>query len=491
MKYPHQIILMLTALPMILLACSSNNNTSSADGQQSARNIVWEACEPVPTLECGSMEVPIDYAMPDGDTLNLALVRKPASSTIRRGFLVINPGGPGEPGTDVIYGVEGSEGLGPAVLYEYDLISFDPRGTGGSAPIDCSEFIPTDRIVYPTTRSDLNKFYSDSTALASACHEKYGDYLLHIGSNNVVRDMEEMRKALHQENPLDDKMNFFGQSYGTRLASLYLQNYPEHSGRMVLDAAVPPTPNLLAQGVDMLPVLQRLMNNLLAQCTDIDPDCNPDDLATTLQNRIDFLLENNLEEEFQIYVLIAILAGQNPAFGQIALQPLMEYLATNDIQILSEFLEELTAQIGGDVTGGPDTKAKEAIMCADEPTRPTLDSMAPLLASYNAISNLYAEPQILSAASCAGWPEAINPIPEIATNQAPPSLVIGGTNDPNTPFIWSVQLTGAIGGALIRSQHLGHTIAFLGGSQCVDDIASQFLQDGVLPSDVDVCVVEE
>ena len=57
------------------------------------QEIAWQACG---EDECGTLEVPVDYADPSGDTLTLSIARVPAGDEDQRiGPLFVNPGGPG------------------------------------------------------------------------------------------------------------------------------------------------------------------------------------------------------------------------------------------------------------------------------------------------------------------------------------------------------------------------------------------------------------
>ncbi|MFD0659538.1 hypothetical protein [Thermocatellispora tengchongensis] len=51
-------------------------------------------------------------------------------------MLLINPGGPGIAGLGAPALVSGNPAL-KDVAEHYDLVGFDPRGTGASSPIDC------------------------------------------------------------------------------------------------------------------------------------------------------------------------------------------------------------------------------------------------------------------------------------------------------------------------------------------------------------------
>ncbi len=96
----------------------------------------WSACERDDDLECATLTVPVDYTDPGGDTVGIALLKLPATRPSERiGSLVVNPGGPGAPGTS--YAAAAGVVFRPALYQRYDIVGFDPRGTGSSDPVDC------------------------------------------------------------------------------------------------------------------------------------------------------------------------------------------------------------------------------------------------------------------------------------------------------------------------------------------------------------------
>ncbi len=91
-----------------------------------------EAPEPLPDgtrWQCATMRTPLDWDKPAGETIDLALIRAAsrADAADRIGSLLFNFGGPGESGVATLPAL--------AADYEqlrsrYDLVSFDPRGSG-------------------------------------------------------------------------------------------------------------------------------------------------------------------------------------------------------------------------------------------------------------------------------------------------------------------------------------------------------------------------
>ena len=202
---------------------------------RSAPSITWSKCQiDVPRLDCGKIQVPIDYAKPNGDNFTLFISRlKVANTTSRVGSLVFNPGGPGSGASDIVSATaQGAKGFFSASLLDsYDIIGLDPRGTGESSAVQCDPDIFNERIpVFPKTEDDFNKLVSRNKAFAQSCRQKTGLLFEHLDTTHCVKDIELVRQALD-----DGKLNFLGLSYGTQIGAAYAELYPENVGRMVLD----------------------------------------------------------------------------------------------------------------------------------------------------------------------------------------------------------------------------------------------------------------
>ncbi len=416
----------LVACVVLLGACSSDDTTT-----EQSSSLIWRSCTNDSALECATLKVSRDYNNEQAGQINIALNRLPAIDQPAVGSLLFNPGGPGGSGVEVLEILTEVETIPESVRQQYDLIGFDPRGIGGSTPVECSEFGIEDIGIYLRTTDDIESFVQDSTDIASRCSEKYGDYLQQLGSLNVVRDMESIRIALG-----DDKLNFIGYSYGTRLAALYLQTYPDNSGAFVLDGSLLPVSTVAPLTEGALPAMQRNLEAMLQQCTRTDPDCQPEVLQQLLIDKVEILLNEGDESEFELVGELVLSGTQEPVLGSLLIAPLMQYLQQGDtsgLQVLVQLLNS-PADVNEDEEDDDDdsTTAQNAVLCADDAHRPTVTELTDALPRYNALSDLFAEAYLGQAGVCVGWPESIEPLPLIATGTAPASLVIGGTSDAQT-----------------------------------------------------------
>ncbi|WP_026316872.1 alpha/beta hydrolase [Actinokineospora enzanensis] len=203
--------------------------------------IAWGTCAS-PGLarrgaQCGFLEVPLDYAKPTGTKIKLAVSRIKAKVPAEQyqGIMLTNPGGPGGSGLTLsVLGEYVPNNAGAA----YDWIGFDPRGVGSSQPsLSCDgSYFGYNRPNYVPITSKLEKTWLDRTkGYAKACTTAGGDLLDHVKTTDTVSDMDVLRKALGQ-----DKLNFYGFSYGTYLGQVYATLYPNRVRRMVLDGNVDP-----------------------------------------------------------------------------------------------------------------------------------------------------------------------------------------------------------------------------------------------------------
>src|SRR5271154_4383281 len=95
----------------------------------------WHSCQSV-AARCTSVEVPVNYGQPDGRKIPLAVIEEPAADPgADDGVLMVNPGGPGESGVEILAVYAAL--MPPEVRDHFDLVSFDERGTGESDPLDC------------------------------------------------------------------------------------------------------------------------------------------------------------------------------------------------------------------------------------------------------------------------------------------------------------------------------------------------------------------
>ncbi len=184
----------------------------------------------------------------------------------RLGSLVFNFGGPGDAGTTTLPGF--ATQIPADIRARYDLVSFDPRGTGSSRPVKCVDNATADRLnaVDPTPNSDadLQSFYDgthEPVDLVARCVARNGTWLAQLGSRNVARDLDRLRGALR-----DDTLTYLGFSYGTVIGAVYAQMFPDRVGKMVLDSPVDLSATPLEELRGNSDGFEQALDDFLADC---------------------------------------------------------------------------------------------------------------------------------------------------------------------------------------------------------------------------------
>ncbi|CAM5651749.1 proteinase [Streptomyces spiroverticillatus] len=445
-------------------------------------------------MECSRLTVPIDYANPGLGTVDLAVgrYRTSGADTDRKGSLVFNFGGPGASGlTTLAEAKDTYKSLGK----RYDLVSFDPRGVGRSAPVTCgkeAEGELEEGDGAPQTPADGQKLdagelVKEAKEIAAGCAKHTGKLLPHVGTINVSRDMDVLRQALG-----DEKLNYMGISYGTRLGSVYAAQFPEKSGRLVLDAVDTLTENSRVSGLNQARAFQQAFDTFLATCAEqYKKDCplgsTVKDATGTVDRVVASLGKAPLKakdgSEFGVAELrsamsMAMYAPQ--AWGALAFG-IAEIDKNRDPAILAE-LNEL-----GDMSGNGD-EAILAVNCADDPDRTPLtdEELARIEKDFTQASPDFGRDMIGGAISCTGWPAGTDFIRTLENVKAPKVLLIGTKGDPATPYRWTEETAQRLGNAVVlRYDGEGH--GAYASSPCIREKTDAYLVDGTLPEDGTAC----
>ncbi|MEY8039811.1 alpha/beta hydrolase [Saccharopolyspora cebuensis] len=445
-----------------------------------------------PGLECARMEAPVDYADPDGPTLSLGVLRRPAADQQDRiGSLVVNPGGPGASGMSSAATMSAAV-AGGELGERFDFVGFDPRGVGASEPaVQCltgperdAERLDSDA---DTSPSGVAETEQEARAYAAKCAERSGTELLaNIGTRDVARDLDVLRSVLG-----DPKLTYLGFSYGTRIGSEYAEEFPGNVRALLLDGAIDPTQSavdsLVAQGAGF----QRAFDDFAVWCTR-RPDCALGDDPGAAVRRFQQLTRPLVDQP------VPAGRGRQLSYGDAttaAVQALYapslwEYLdlglrglRDGDGEMLLALADQYYQRgAGGNYANTMD--AFDAVHCVDDAR--VLDpavlreadrryrEAAPFLDDGNPPSG--------ARDTCAFWPVPVTgeqDPPEVG--KLPPVLVVSTTGDPATPYRAGVALAEALRGRLLTFEGTQHT-AFLQGNACVDQAGTDYLVDLELPA---------
>ncbi|CAI6092942.1 unnamed protein product, partial [Clonostachys chloroleuca] len=193
--------------------------------------------------ECAKLPVPLDYQDKCGEKIDLALIRIRATAQPSKGSVLLNPGGPGLSGIQFVTtaGKLYQEVLGG----EYDLVSWDPRGTGRTIPFKCQKSkntksrrginnpLPHDILPQQDLWGEVKGgTWDDFGNFAGDCETSMRKYGPHMGTVTAARDMLSIVDSLQE----GGKLKYWGVSYGAILGQYFAALFPDQFDRMLLDS---------------------------------------------------------------------------------------------------------------------------------------------------------------------------------------------------------------------------------------------------------------
>ncbi|GAA2425517.1 alpha/beta fold hydrolase [Actinomadura vinacea] len=467
---------------------------------------VWKPCRDLPlprtdtatpAFECATVKVPLDYAAPRGRTIRIALLRIKATKPDRRiGSLLFNFGGPGASGVETLAQAAGEY---RTLNTRYDLVGFDPRGVGRSAPVTCVDDRRMDQL---TAMDDSPDDPAEERALTDArasydqgCEARSGSILPYVGTRSAARDMDMVRAALG-----DARLHYFGISYGTWLGGSYANQIPRNVGRAVLDGAVDTKISDVQLGLQQAAAFQRALGAFGAACAGHGPTACPlgrDSRAVvaTVAGLLNGLDARPLPTKDPARPLTQSLGttGVAAALYSEQLWPILARALTEAVRgrdgttLLTLADLQLGRQEDGRYTNL--VAAGNAITCADTTERHTVEEVRRLLPRFRGASPIFGPDMAWSLLGCTGWPVRGDAAAgEVGAPAARPIVVIGNTGDPATPYAWAPALTKAIGGqaTLLTLKGQGHG-AYDTGDRCVRKAVDRYLLDGTVPPNGTVC----
>ncbi|MEU3413876.1 alpha/beta hydrolase [Streptomyces sp. NPDC006658] len=483
---------------------------------------VWAACQgpDMPEdLQCAKVTVPLDYARPDAGTLDVALARYRATGT-SHGSVVLNFGGPGGAGIPEL----ASQGRQFMDLTNgYDVVTFDPRGVGRSSPVSCGVggvAVPA----VPRQDSEAGRsreLFRQLRQVAEECARNSGPVLPHIGTVNASRDLDVIRQALG-----DSRLNYLGFSYGTRLGAVYAAQFPDRTGRLVLDGVDTLTESPAEQGLAGAEGQQTALDDFLDWCT-ADVGCpfgqdrrRAGDEVIRLVRALDRdPVPTGFGGSFSGQDLVGALgqglySRQSWPSLERALASLVEDgdtrrvlgFATGGIGLPRDryaadrpgpALRDRHRADGGAADGGlvdaADVPADNlpaalmAINCADDPDRPAAarltEEMRTLRAAYDHASPVFGRYRLTQLLLCYGRPAGTDFIRErVKDVHTAKMLLVGTRGDPATPYRWTVETARRLGPSAVVLDNKGEGHTGYSSSMCVHQKVNDFLLYGTLPA---------
>jgi len=443
-------------------------------------------------MQCAKIAVPLDYENPDGRSISLSVLKVPATDSQQRiGSLVVNPGGPGGSGVD--YAANASTYFGAEVRAAFDIVGFDPRGVAGSTPITCLTDQEMDAYIASDPDPDTPREAEQSDALlrdfGEGCLRRSGDLTRHVSTEEAARDMDVLRALLDE-----DKLSYFGASYGTFLGATYADLFPERVGRMVLDGAIDPSEDAVQTSLVQAKGFQTALDAYVAHCVD-GGSCflgnSVEEGLRTIEDFLDRLDKQPIPGEGDrvltegLAVLGIWLPLYNRDYWSILDAALKSGLAGNGAGLL--VLADSYVSRGPNGYTDNSTEALYAGNCLDHGESVTAAEAQRLEPRFGKVSPTFGRIFAFRLTGCGSWPVHSGKKPhELTAPGAAPILVVGTSRDPATPLSWAEALADQLqSGVLVRRDGDGHT-GYGAGNPCVDDTVERYLVSGDVPQgDVD------
>jgi pimeloyl-ACP methyl ester carboxylesterase len=478
------------------------------------QQVVFEPCGPYATTaldekvfaddsyDCARVQVPLDYADPDGARGEIALLRVKARGE-RIGSLLVNPGGPGMSGMNHV-ALQASPVLGQPLTAgplgeRFDVIGFDPRGVGASTPrADCYTDAEYDRGDGFDTGGIATDGLDEQEArtVAQRCAEGSGgpQALAGLGTRDAARDMDVLRAALG-----DEQLSYLGYSYGTQLGAVYAEAFPQNVRAMVLDGAVDPELTAAEFQLSQVMGFQEAFDGLAESCT-AGADCplgtDPARATEAFHAIVHPLLDRPVpttDGRGLTYddAMTAVTSGlYAKAMWPTITQGLAE-VATGRGDVLQAQRDTYLGR-GSDGRYNNSVDAVFSIRCMDASRRTPAEhtelsrqivAAAPILDTGRPVPESHHE--------CEAWPQPPTlPQPWVTGPVGlPPTLTVSVTGDPATPYQGGVNLARVLGGSLLTVEGAQHGIALLGQSECVDNLVTNYLIDLQTPPDDARCTL--
>lgn len=464
---------------LVLFVAASLVSVTAPSATAAEATLQWESCgKGLKGYECATHTVPRDWNNPAAGTWDLAVMRHRSTGTAQQriGSLFFNPGGPGGSGVSAVPLVW--KMLPSKITKHFDLVSWDPRGVGQSNPmVDCT-YLP-DVTLPDTGPVDWDAVYDQMRAGAAKasqeCLSRYPDHYPYVGTNQVVRDLNSLRKAVG-----DSGLTYWGASYGSRIGYVFQLTFPDKVRAVLLDGVVNPNSSIqdfsigYGGGVDnALPLYEQYYPGTIRQITRITKQAARQPLA--LGGGIAFtrwmpsgIVDAYLRSQSLWPQLHSTLNQVETAFFGKGTQRaqartwLKRYLRESG---LSEPLSGVTA-------------VPAAVNCLDYADRPTAEEQnatARVIREQSPVRGWYNYAVLASQCTDFGLPA--DPVPtDVGVVKSKGVLLSGATRDPATPYPWAQSMARVMKDSrvvtYVGSQHIVYRTT---PSKCVNKAVTRFL----------------
>ena len=474
-----------TLLIVVVIAVGCSNDKKTENSTSTTTNIIstqakveFKNCG---ELDCATISVPMDYENPKGRKIKIAITKLAAADKAKRiGVLLINPGGPGASGNELVRS-SAKFIFSKEVRDRFYIIGWDPRGSGDSTKVECAKNLDYlfDGIDYsPDTKQEENELIDANEKIGKQCQKEDSELLPFLNTESSVQDMDSIRKQLKE-----DKINFLGYSYGTVLGQIYATKYPQNFRTMVIDGVVDLEANPREVATDQAVGFESALNNFFEYCK--TNTCkyasggDPKSVFVSIMEKVDASpVESTTEDGFVLGPAHLDIGSSYFLYGGEAGWQSLDFALNslkkgNPDQMLSGFASYVGRGPNG-VYDGSYTSFL-SIGCADGNIA-TPNKMLEIASQLKTSAPIFGESGILLGLPCASWPK-VKPSKSfnVDSSGSAPIVVIGTTGDPATPVQWARNASRQLKtGVYIELRGEGHT-AYGQGIECIDELVDNYL----------------
>jgi pimeloyl-ACP methyl ester carboxylesterase len=461
----------------------------------------WQPCT-APSqqgFDCATTQVPLDYGDPERRTIELAVIKREATDSVRRiGTLFFNPGGPGGAGTALLplwY-----EFFPREVRERFDIVSWDPRGVGQSTAVRCfdsaeeaiawRERVPTG---FPVGKQEREIWIRAYAELGQRCQERDAELLRYVSTADTAHDLDQLRKAVG-----DEQLTYLGISYGTFLGATYANLFPDRVRALTLDGNVDPQAymNTGAARERRLNTGLRLGSDLSSAAT-LDQFLRHCGRATIERCAFSAGSPKATREKFDRLLRRLQDHPQGSwTYGTTVNTVVLTLNFTDQWTTLAEALQDLwegrppeQPELPEGPAPYPGFEQEYAVVCSESPNPRDPRRYHGMEEFSAARAGDVGRWWTWDYEPCATWPaKAANrytgPWNRPSAN---PILVVNTTYDPATPYKGAQAMARELADAhLLTVDGYGHS-AFLNPSTCANDYVSRYFIEGRLPPKGTVC----
>ena len=485
-------------LALTVSACGNSSSSSGTNGNALdtttefvVNPIEWKACDGNTSteVECGNIEVPFDYADPDQGSFVLYVKKHNASNPASRiGSMMVNPGGPGFGGSSLAD--DAQYYFSQDLIDNFDIIAWDPRGTGESTPaVDCvdtyDEYFGLDSP--PETPDEKQALIDASQAFNDKCEENSGTILPYISTKASAQDINSLRLSLGEE-----KITFFGFSYGSELGTTWATMFPETVRAIVVDGAVDPNASSTEEGMNQAKGFEGQLATFLKQCSEKSTcefhnggkaEAAFDKLVLDLDAQpLEVSKDRTLVTQGVLFTAVAQAMYSDYYWPQLseALSAAQNGDGKGILQLYDDYYQRKE-----DGTYGNELEAFLAISCLDDPGAKNTKEVDQHIEEFIAVAPRLGG-NFAYGYSCALWPVKQAAKVTITGKGAGPIIVVGTTGDAATPLDSTRKMAkGLEQGILIvvdANQHTGY-----GANNCVVKAVDDYLIKLIVPANETTC----